>query len=269
VFVANCNIFPGQPFPPQAGEGLGNAARSALSLSLIALFAALGVAALTALGVWQIDRRAQKLDLIDRVAQRSAAAPIAAPGPAAWPGITEVSDGYRRIRATGRFLDGGEVLVKAVTALGGGFWVLTPLRTDDGFTVLVNRGFIPPEWRDDPAAKAPIAGEVTVTGLLRTSEPNGAFLHANDAAAGRWYSRDVAAIGAARGLRDLAPYFIDADASANLNEFPRGGLTVMAFHNNHLLYAVTWFALALMLLAGGLAVARDEWLNRKKTLFDG
>ena len=269
MFVANRNIFPGQPFPPQAGEGIGNAARSAISLSLIALFAALGVAALTALGVWQLERRIQKLDLIDRVAQRSAAAPIAAPGPAAWPGITELSDGYRRVRATGRFLEHGEVLVKAVTALGGGFWVLTPLRTDDGFTVLVNRGFVPPEWRDDPAAQAPVAGEVAVTGLLRTTEPKGAFLHANDAAAGRWYSRDVAAIAAALNLRDVAPYFIDADASVNLNEFPRGGLTVMAFHNNHLLYAVTWFGLALMVLAGGLAVARDAWLNRKKPPFDG
>jgi surfeit locus 1 family protein len=256
-----------RPFEPAEGRAdQPRAARSALSLSLIALFVALGVAGLTALGVWQLERRVQKLDLIDRVAQRSAAAPIAAPGPAAWPGITEVSDGYRRVRATGRFLEHSEALVKAVTVLGGGFWVLTPLRTDDGFTVLVNRGFVPPEWRGDPA-QAPVSGEVAVTGLLRTTEPKGAFLHANDAAAGRWYSRDVEAIGAARGLRDLAPYFIDADASANSNEFPRGGLTVMAFHNNHLLYAVTWFALALMLLGGGIAVARDEWRIRKSSPF--
>jgi surfeit locus 1 family protein len=238
------------------------AARSALSLSLIALFVAFGVAGLTALGVWQLERRVQKLDLIDRVAQRSAAAPIAAPGPAAWPGITDVSDGYRRVRATGRFLEHSEVLVKAVTVLGGGFWVLTPLRTDDGFTVLVNRGFVPPEWRDDPA-QAPVSGEVAVTGLLRTTEPKGAFLHANDPAADRWYSRDVAAIGAARRLPDVAPYFIDADAPAGLDEFPRGGLTVITFHNNHLVYALTWFSLALMVLAGGIMIARDEWRIRK------
>src|SRR5207244_4237229 len=93
--------------------------RSALALGLIALVAALGVAAL---GVWQLERRVQKLDLIDRVAQRSSAAPIAAPGPAAWPRITEADDAYRRVRATGRFLGDGEVLVKAVTELGGGFW---------------------------------------------------------------------------------------------------------------------------------------------------
>jgi surfeit locus 1 family protein len=239
------------------------AARSALSLLLIAVFAALGVAALAALGVWQLERRVQKLDLIDRVARRSAAAPIAAPGPAAWPTITKADDAYRRVGATGRFLSDGEVRVKAVTGLGGGFWVLTPLRTDNGFTVLVNRGFVAPEWRDDPQTKARVAGEVTVTGLLRITEPKGAFLRANDPALNRWYSRDVAAIGAARGLGNLAPYFSDADASADLTQFPRGGLTVTAFPNNHLVYALTWFALALVLLAGGIAVASDAWRIRK------
>jgi surfeit locus 1 family protein len=251
----------------QSGSDRPRAPRSVLSLSLFAFFVAFGVAALAALGVWQLERRVQKLDLIERVAQRSSAPSIKAPGPAAWSDLTEVGDAYRRVRATGRFLGGHEVLVKAVTALGGGFWVVTPLNTDDGFTVLVNRGFVPPEWRDGVAAKPPVAGEVVVTGLLRMTEPKGAFLHANDAASDRWYSRDVAAMAAARGLGDVAPYFIDADASADSSELPRGGLTVMAFPNNHLLYALTWFALALMLLAGGVLLARDEWRIRKSSLF--
>jgi surfeit locus 1 family protein len=251
----------------QGGPDRPRAPRSALALSLIAFFVTFGVAALAALGVWQLERRVQKLDLIERVAQRRSAAPIAAPGAAAWPDLTEAGDAYRRVHATGRFLAGQDVLVKAVTALGGGFWVVTPLNTDDGFTVLVNRGFVPPEWRDGVAAKPPVAGEVVVTGLLRMTEPKGAFLHANDAASDRWYSRDVAAIAAARGLGDVAPYFIDADASADSSELPRGGLTVMAFPNNHLLYALTWFALALMLLAGGVLLARDEWRIRKSSLF--
>ena len=96
-----------------------------------------------------------------------------------------------------------------------------------------------------PAAPAPVsapAGPVTVTGLLRVTEPEGIFLRANDPAAERWYSRDVAAIAARRGLRTTAPYFIDADAASG--GYPVGGLTVIAFRNNHLAYALTWFALA-------------------------
>ena len=43
------------------------------------------------------------------------------------------------------------------------------------------------------------------------TEPGGGFLRRNDPAAGRWHSRDVRAIAAARGLDEVAPYFIDAE----------------------------------------------------------
>ncbi|WP_321163203.1 SURF1 family protein, partial [Sphingomonas sp. Leaf412] len=81
-----------------------------------------------------------------------------------------------------------------------------------------------------------------VTGLLRISEPKGGFLRDNDPAAERWYSRDTAAIAARRGVGRVAPYFIDADRSGR--GWPRGGMTVVRFPDNHLVYAVTWFALA-------------------------
>ena len=143
-----------------------------------------------------------------------------------------------------------------MTEEGGGFWVLTPLRRPDASLVLVNRGFVPSD-RKDPTTRQDgrIAGTTTVTGLLRLTEPGGAFLRSNDPKDGRWYSRDVAAIGAAQGLFDLAPYFIDADAAPkNPGGLPIGGLTVIAFPNNHLVYAITWYAMAL-LLAGACVYA--------------
>jgi surfeit locus 1 family protein len=83
---------------------------------------------------------------------------------------------------------------------------------------------------------------VEVTGLLRLTEPKGAFLRSNDPAANRWYSRDVAAIAASQGIATVAPYFIDADRAGD--GWPRGGMTTVRFPNNHLVYALTWFALA-------------------------
>jgi surfeit locus 1 family protein len=91
---------------------------------------------------------------------------------------------------------------------------------------------------------------VSVTGLLRMPEPGGAFLRRNEPSADRWYSRDVEAIAAARKLGPVAPYFIDADrsaADAGDPAAPVGGLTVIAFPNNHLIYAITWYTLALMI----------------------
>jgi surfeit locus 1 family protein len=232
---------------------------------------------------------------------------------------------------TGTFLDESQTLVQAVTELGAGYWVLTPLRTADGSIVMVNRGFIPAEDRDrvargavqprgstdaarggasdgrvatasaDANAATSAAPSTTVTGLLRIPEPRGAFLRHNDAAANHWYSRDVQTIAAARGLTHVAPYFIDAEAAtpsdgasaagatsaagiassagsssatsaavadtatacrpqsttasaearAACAVVPVAGLTVITFHNSHLVYAITWYTLSLM-VAGAI-----------------
>ena len=240
--------------PPQP------APRSRATLVLLTALGLLAFAALIALGTWQVERRAWKLDLIDRVERRVHAPPLAAPGPPDWPGITAETNEYQHVRATGTFLNDKETLVQAVTELGGGFWVLSPLRTAEG-TILVNRGFVPAEKRDPAARQADQqSGETVVTGLLRVTEPGGAMLRANDPAADRWFSRDVAAIATARGLDRSAPYFIDADATPNPGGHPVGGLTVIAFANNHLVYAITWYGLAL-LVAGGLAILFRE--NRR------
>jgi surfeit locus 1 family protein len=227
-----------------AGEAQEGVRLSAGFLALVVL----GIAALTALGIWQLERREWKLALIERVEQRVHAEPIPAPERA----VTAAADEYRHVRLEGRYLDTPATLVQAVTELGGGYWVLAPFRTADGFTVLVNRGFVPPEEKTDAALLPPAGTEVT--GLLRLSEPNGGFLRTNDPAQDRWYSRDTAAIGAARELESVAPYFVDVDAGPAA--WPRAGLTVIAFSNNHLVYALTWFSLALMLAAGTIAAGR-------------
>lgn len=209
------------------------------------------------LGVWQIERREWKHALIDAVESRRTARPISAPGPDQWAGLTAEQDAYRRVTVTGTFLHDRETLVQAVTDLGGGYWVLTPLQADR-FTVLVNRGFVPSAKRGVATRSGNITGLSTVTGLLRITEPDGGFLRTNDPAQDKWYSRDVAAIAAAKGLQNPAPYFIDADGTANPGGYPVGGLTVVRFSDNHLVYALTWFALAIGCVWGANMVWRQR-----------
>uniref|UniRef100_UPI0025F2DA71 SURF1 family protein n=1 Tax=uncultured Sphingomonas sp. TaxID=158754 RepID=UPI0025F2DA71 len=147
-------------------------------------------------------------------------------------------------------------LVDALTERGAGAWVLTPLHTADG-TILVNRGFVPPDRRaPESRAAAQPSNEVTVTGLLRLTEPEGRVLRPNRPAENRWYSRDVQAIARARGLGQVAPFFIDAGAAPNPGGVPVGGLTVVRFRNTHLVYALTWFGLAALSIAGLVLVLK-------------
>lgn len=218
------------------------------------------------LGNWQVRRLHWKRSLIHDVATRVHAPPIPAPGHAQWPQIAGGQLQYLHVRLRGRFLDGEQTLVHGSSADGYGFWVISPLRTERGFIVLVNRGFIPAALPGTPAyvqVKAP-TGPVTLTGLLRFSDPGGGFLRPNRPADNQWYSRDVAAIASARGLPadHVAPYFVDADAAPEApvdGAWPRAGLTVIDFPNNHLGYLITWYLLALMVAVGAIYVGRETW----------
>jgi surfeit locus 1 family protein len=261
----------------------------------LALLSGLAVAFIgfIALGVWQLERLAWKQDLIERVESRVRAPAVAPPETLTWTSFAAQPEAkryeYLRIEVTGRYLSGVDTRVQAVTAIGAGYWLLTPLQRADGSIVLINRGFVAPEWTPSAVRDAAATPEVRVAGLLRLSEPSGAFLRSNAPADGRWYSRDVQAIAAARGLQRVAPYFIDADfidadaadgagsrrvgstgvgsAEAGSAGYvddrsgvlaPVAGLTVVRFRNHHLQYALTWFALALMVVAAVWRVLRDD-----------
>lgn len=220
----------------------------------VALIATCALASLgfLALAAWQWQRLGWKQDLIARVEQQLKAEPMAPPP------VATKADEYRRLRLRGQF-ERGEVLVQAATALGGGFWVIAPLRLADGSAVLVNRGFVPPEQRAPDRHAAP-AGPVELTGLLRLTETGGGPLRENAPAEGRWYSRDVAGIAAQLGVAGpVAPYFVDESADpAQPQRWPRPGLTVIRFANNHAVYAATWLALAAMSAAAAGYLVREE-----------
>ncbi len=253
--------------------------RSPLLRRVLAACAAVSVVLLLALGTWQVHRLQWKLDLIAKVDARVHAAPSAIPAPARWPKVSAANDEYRHVTLTGAYLPEYSTRVQATTDLGSGYWLLTPMCVGDaGHIVIVNRGFISQEAAKRLAAPAAtsagkavcasVAGRapVTVSGLLRMPETGRAFLRHNDPASNRWYARDVAAIGAARGFDAalVAPFFVDAgrgqeppDAGGG-DPRPVGGLTVISFTNNHLVYALTWYALAVMAAGAFIWVARDD-----------
>ncbi|MEM8513564.1 surfeit locus 1 family protein [Massilia sp. MP_M2] len=246
--------------------------RSPFVRRLVAVLALLLLVLFAVLGTWQVIRLQWKLDLIERVDARVHAAPAALPPVAQWPQISKESDEYRAVALSGHYLYQFTAPVQALSELGAGFWLLTPFCADEGHIIFVNRGFIPssgdiatrfPARTAGPDACAAAGEAVKLTGLLRISEPKGGFLRDNDPTGNRWYSRDVAALTAARGFDPArtAPFFVDAGKNQDPVAAPEravGGLTVISFPNNHLVYALTWYALALMVAAAWWWVVRYE-----------
>ena len=217
-------------------------------------FTALGIAALVALGVWQLHRLAWKEALLDAISSRVHAPPVAPPPTAQWSRLDPSDYEYRHVRVEGSFEPGKQALVFRNLSSprgpygGVGYLVMAPLRLADGSAILINRGFAPQELRESPRIAAPASA--VVTGLMRSPEARTLFTPADDPAKGEWFTRDPAAIAAALNVNDAAPFTIDADASGDL---PEGGETILDFPNNHLSYALTWFGLAIAL--GGVFAA--------------
>lgn len=218
----------------------------------LATLAALAI--LLSLGVWQLERREWKNDLLARIEARAHGEPGTITPEAEWPLWRAEDDEFRRVRVTGVFLYDRETPVHGLMAgqRGApvqGFYLFTPLRRPDGSVVAVNRGFVPTELRD-PAARpgSQPAGDVAATGLVRAPEARGWFVPANDLSRRDWFVRDPAEMARAWGLRRVAPFYIDADATPAPGGWPKGGQTQLALPNNHLQYAVTWFGLALTLV---------------------
>jgi surfeit locus 1 family protein len=215
------------------------------------------VALLIGLGVWQLHRLAWKEALIAAVEARAHAAPVDAPPESDWPRLDPADYEYRRVRFAGVFDGSRQVTVfRALSEprgrFGGpGYLVMTPLKLVDGATVLVDRGFV-------PEAQKAAAGETTVVGLMRASETRNLFTPSDDPANGQWFTRDVGAIARAEGLTRVAPFFVDAEAGPDPSALPEGGETILAFPNNHLSYALTWFGMAAALVGVFVAYAASR-----------
>jgi surfeit locus 1 family protein len=208
------------------------------------VFAVPAILVLLGLGTWQVERLFWKEQLI---AARAAA--VAAPAvdlPASLEEARRLE--FHRVRATGEFLNDKELYVGATAESGTpGFHVVTPLRLADGRFLLVNRGFVSSDLKDPgKRAAGALPGEVTVEGLLRIP-PAGKpawFIPDNSPARNYWFYVDPAAMAAADGLPSVLPFYVDAGPEPNPGGWPKGGVTRLQLPNDHLQYAITWYALA-------------------------
>lgn len=230
-----------------------------------ALFTCVGCAILVGLGVWQLQRLAWKQGLLAEIAARATAAAQPLPPVGEWADLRPDAYEYRHVEVCGMFENDKEALIFRAAGGGAGmqqpgYLVLTPLRLANGAYVIVNRGFAPPDRQEPGQRRAgQIEGVACVNGLMRQPESRNLFTPPDDPANGHYFTRDPGLIAAHFGLAPAAPFSIDADDAPVPGGWPKGGATVLAFPNNHLSYALTWFGLALALVG---VFAAYVWQNR-------
>jgi len=227
--------------------------------------AAIAFLVLVGLGTWQLERKSWKEALITSLTERFAAPPEALPPAAAWQSLNPASDEFRHVTFSAEFDHAKEALVYAAAsafrpdASGLGYWVFTPARLADGRLLFVNRGFVP-EGRRDPGTRSggQISGPVTIMGAMRWPTGRHWFTPNDDAAHNLWFTPDLAAIGAAKGLTAVAPFYVEQEAPVPPGGLPQPGKLVVRLPDNHMQYAVTWYGLAIVLAVVFAAWARSS-----------
>ena len=221
---------------------------------------------LVGLGTWQLQRKTWKDGLIATLTERLAATPAALPNRAQWPKLGHEGYEFTRVAFPAEFLNDKEALVysagstlRAGEPSGPGYAVFTPARLADGGIVMVNRGLVPESFRD-PSSRAAgqTSGEIEIVGVLRWPDAPSAFAPAPDPRRNLWYSRDSAAIAAAKGI-DAAPFYVEQEAPTPPGGWPRPARLQPNLPNNHMQYVVTWYG-----LAAALAAVFVAWAIRRR-----
>ena len=224
-----------------------------------------GLVILIGLGVWQLDRKVWKENLITTLNTRLGRAPEDLPPRASWAQLREDKEEFRRVVFPAEFLDGEEALVYTAGSplrpdvKGPGYWVFAPARLAGGSIILVNRGFVPAD-RKDPGTRSEGAphGTVDIVGVLRWPETRNSFTPADDPKNNVWFLRDSNSIAKFKTWLTAAPFYIDQEGPVPPGALPKPGKLEVRLPDNHLQYAITWFGLALA-LAGVFIV----WLARR------
>ena len=202
-----------------------------------------GAAILTWLCLWQVGRLDWKLQVIAKLEERLAAAPVplpAAPDPEA--------DKYLRVRVEGRFLEGEAHNLSSKKPWGPGFRIIAPFETAEGRRILIDRGYVPQEQKD---AVRPLP-EAVVSGVLLWPDESNASTPEPDLKANYWFAREPEKLARALGTEQLLIV-----AEAGEGEWSKADPVTVNLRNDHLEYAITWGSLAVIwLVMTGLVLLR-------------
>ena len=236
-----------------------------------------------ALGTWQVQRLQWKNNLIEQRKDALKSNPVTLADIEA--GIEHGFDvDWLKTRATGHFRHDQERHVYHLRKGKIGWRVITPFVIPGSMVVMVDRGFVHDAKKDantrpgSQTVGATVDDLITITGYARLDTGSaGPFTPDNEPDANRWYSIDLIAMAGTMpdnlGFVEpdqyaaLIPVFIqlEPDSAPKQGALPIVDPVDVKLTNNHLQYAITWYALAVVLVVVSFLFHRSRTSNRIQT----
>jgi cytochrome oxidase assembly protein ShyY1 len=219
------------------------------------LFTLVMVAAFVGLGLWQLQRRVEKHELIAALTERLATAPVSLPPRSQWNTLTPARDEFRRVSFTATYIRLPDAMVYSAGSAvredisGPGTWAFLPAKLPAGEIVVINAGIVENTMQDRAVQDRAVTKLVndqpaTLTGYLRFSEGAGMLTPAVSPEKRLWFTRDVSDMAKQLAWSEVAPFYIDLESPVPPNGVPKPGPLQVHLKDDHMQYAVTWFTLA-------------------------
>ena len=204
--------------------------------NLFNFFVAFSVTIFCALGTWQLYRLQWKQDLINQINIGLKSKPV--------PFSKNVKKNYQRVITNGDFDFKKQIYLYSLNDQGQpGFDVITPLKTNLGVHILVNRGWILKELKGTKEINR--FDLKNISGILKKINKANIFKPKNDLKKNVWFSINLEDVATFSG-QDFSNYVLYLDNKDILTPTPKK--ITADLPNNHLKYAITWYSISISIL---------------------
>ncbi|MDC0472652.1 SURF1 family protein [Pelagibacteraceae bacterium] len=201
-------------------------------LFLFNIFIFIFITLFCSLGTWQLYRLQWKQDLINQISQGLKSSPVQY--------SQNIKKNYQRVSLTGKYYFENQIYLYSLNDKGQpGFDVVTPFETLNKENVLINRGWIKKELKNNPIINLP---SNNVTGLLRQANRKNPFTPENDIKENIWFSIDLDDVQKLTGKK-FNKFIVYLENQNTITPSPKK-ITVEV-SNNHFKYAITWYSISI------------------------
>ena len=204
-------------------------------LILFKIFVFLFITLFCILGTWQLYRLQWKQDLISQISEGLKSTPIKY--------SQNINKNYQKVVLSGKYDFKNQIYLYSLNEKGQpGFDVITPFKTISKENVLVNRGWIKKEFKNNPNINI---SSKNIVGMLRNANRKNIFTPDNDTSKNIWFSINLEDVQKITGKKFNK--FIIYLEDKNI-DIPKPKKITVDLPNNHLKYAITWYSISISIL---------------------